>query len=142
MKRQEWLLLAISESTEGLTPVQIQKTLFLLGKERGSLVGSGFYKFKPFNYGPFDVQVYRDADELAAQGLVVILNGGTEAVRRYQVTPAGHRAAAELAQGASPDAVEYLKRVVSWVERQSFRGLVEAIYRRYPEQRANSVFAS
>jgi hypothetical protein len=55
-----------------MTPVQIQKAMFLIGMEAKQFVEPGFYKFVPYNYGPFDANVYHDLDELVAKGLVAV----------------------------------------------------------------------
>lgn len=46
------------------TPVQVQKTMFLMRQEAPALVGSGFYEFEAYNYGPFNAQIYNDLESL------------------------------------------------------------------------------
>ena len=61
LTRQDWLLLALSKSPGGaMSPVQIQKAMFLFGQEAGDTVGTDFYSFQPYDYGPFDSAVYED----------------------------------------------------------------------------------
>ena len=73
MEKRDWLLLALAAAkTKGLTPVQIQKSLFLFGENMSGIGGSRFYKFVPYNYGPFDKRIYSDAEALETEGLVVI----------------------------------------------------------------------
>src|SRR5437773_8648050 len=67
MSRRDWLLVALTEAGDrGLSPVQIQKTMFLFknGTDR-VLDEDQFYDFRPYNYGPFDSQIYRDLEDLA-----------------------------------------------------------------------------
>jgi hypothetical protein len=138
LKREEWALLAIAAAKgERLQPVQLQKVLFLLGKELPGAVGKDYYHFTPYNYGPFDSQAYADAEALAAEGLVSIERPCRWA--EYAATPAGLRRATELATDNHP-AWAYLQRVVEWARGLSFKALVRAIYAAYPEFRANSVF--
>jgi len=48
--RQEWLLIALAHRRgEPMTPVQIQKAMFLMDAEAKHFVGPGFYKFVPYN---------------------------------------------------------------------------------------------
>ena len=48
LTRQDWLLLTLSRSPDGaMSPVQIQKALFLFGQEVGGSVGTRFYSFVP-----------------------------------------------------------------------------------------------
>ena len=73
MTRQDWLLLVLAADGKTFSPLQLQKSLFLVGYDLAKLVGSDFYTFRPFDYGPFDATVYRDGrPEQAAQGLVTI----------------------------------------------------------------------
>lgn len=142
LKREDWTLLTLA-AAEGqtLTPVQLQKCLFLLGKAKPEAVGNHFYNFTPYNYGPFDRQVYIDADRLAAEGLATITGGSSSTGRwnEYAITPAGMTRVRDLQPKAGP-AWDYVRRVVEWARQLTFQQLVRAIYARYPEFRVNSVF--
>src|SRR5258707_9223608 len=73
MERPDWTLLATKFANQsGLSPVQLQKALFLLGKEMPKSVGDDYYHFVPHNYGPFAKDIYSDADALAREGLIAI----------------------------------------------------------------------
>ncbi|MGC9971907.1 MAG: hypothetical protein ABSE56_15100 [Bryobacteraceae bacterium] len=140
MRRSDWTLCAIGLAGDrGLSPVQLQKTLFLLGEERAEEVGPDFYQFIPYNYGPFDASVYHDASSLADEGFVSI-SCSVRGFNIYSITPKGARHAEETQRFAHPRAIEYLKRVVDWAQGLSFSQLVRAIYAKYPEYRENSVF--
>lgn len=141
MKRQDWTLLAISFANgRGLSAVQLQKVLFLLERGVPKEIGKPFYKFVPYNYGPFDSAVYKDADRLALQNLVNISKPtGRYAV--YKVTPEGATLARQLEDEAPPRALKHLRNVITWVQELSFAELVRAIYTRYPDMKANSVFS-
>jgi hypothetical protein len=140
IETKQWLLLALRASRGGLTAVQLQKALFLLGERRSDAVGKGFYRFEPYNYGPFCRQVYSDADMLAGFGYIEIDESRGRALRRYRLTPAGVHAADQLAAQAPQGGLKYLADVVDWVQSLSFNQLVRAVYQAYPEMRANSVF--
>ena len=74
MQKEDFLLMVVaSGKDEPLTPVQLQKSLFLIGEHKDgfSEVPQSFYDFRPYHYGPFDIRVYQDADVLAEQGLVL-----------------------------------------------------------------------
>ena len=142
VRRQDWTLLAVAAADgDWLTPVQLQKVLFLLGDRQAAIVGSDFYRFRPYNYGPFSADVYKDAEALAAVGLLEI---EVEAPRRawalYRATPEGLRQARNVAAAVSPASVEYLRRLVEWARSLSFHQLVSAVYSAYPHQRARSIF--
>lgn len=139
---KEWTLLAIS-SAKGrpLSPVQLQKTLFLLEKNWSGDLGE-YYSFRPYNYGPFDASIYRDAEALAEMGLIAINRLPGRAWSEYAVTPAGLKFAEELQKQAPKSAVDFLERVVDWVLKLKFEELIKVIYKHYPEFRINSVFRS
>jgi len=138
--RKDWTLLAIRAARRGgLSPVQLQKTLFLLGKEIPEQVGTQFYNFKPYNYGPFDQAVYADADRLSAEGYVDIVQRSGESWKTYTITRDGEIKASYLDLEAG-EVRSYVDQLVEWVQQQNFQQLVRAIYAKYPEMRANSVF--
>ncbi len=70
MKRRDWNLLAIASAEQPMTPVQLQKSLFLIGEQLKDEVGDDYYEFRPYHYGPFDRAVYEDASDLVRAGLV------------------------------------------------------------------------
>jgi hypothetical protein len=140
VERHDWTLLAISLAKgRGLSPVQLQKILFLLWKSVPSDIGTDFYTFEPYNYGPFDRTIYSDAEYLSMFGLVNISNTGS-GYSEYAVTPAGQTRAEMIRACAPPRALAYLEQAVQWAQSLSFSSLVRAIYNKYPEYRVNSVF--
>ena len=140
MKRTDWTLMALNAAgPDGLSPVQLQKTLFILSKQLPDAVGDSFYNFVPYNYGPFDRAVYEDAEELARGGQIEITQRDGENWNRYVITREGE---VDISRAVYEhrDAADYLERLVKWVQEQTFQGLVSAVYAKYPEMRANSVF--
>lgn len=142
LKKKDWTLLAISAvDGEPLTPVQLQKSLFLLGEKKAVDVGKGFYDFEPYDYGPFDVTVYKDAEQLEREGLVRIdREEPGRSWAEYAPTRNGLQHAKELRKQAPTGAVRYLKTAVEWTQSLTFQQLVSAIYEAFPEQQENSVF--
>jgi len=136
-----WVILALrAAGKRGLTAVQLQKSLFLLGQRRAADVGKGFYRFEPYDYGPFDATVYADAETLVNEGWIVVDHSQGHSLRRYLLTANGKADAEVLSHTAPPGAVEYLDKVVPWAQSLTFSQLVRAIYDAYPHMRANSVF--
>lgn len=140
MKRRDWTLLTIAAASRPVSPVQLQKSLFLLGQNLPKVVGSDFYSFTPYNYGPFDAAVYQDAEELERNGLLLEARVPGGWWREYSPTREGLRAAAALEREAPAGALKYLAQVVGWAQSLSFQQLVRAIYKQYPSFKANSVF--
>ena len=112
----------------------------MLGKHLLEELGEDFYEFRAYDYGPFCVDIYRDADSLRVDGLIqpqeVFGRGWVE----YEVTSAGAKAAEALIREAPQRAVDHLSAIVAWARRLSFPALVREVYRLFPEYRVNSVF--
>jgi len=139
--RSWWLLLALRAAGEqGLTPVQLQKALFVLGARRPQDVAEDFYSFQAYHYGPFDAAVYWDADILASDSLLFIDESKGRSLRTYRLTPEGAALADQVKARVSQQGVLYLEQVVEWALRLSFDQLIRSIYQAFPEMRANSVF--
>ena len=101
MTRQDWLLLVLAAAGgKPLSPLQLQKSLFLVGYDLAKLVGADFYTFRPFDYGPFDATVYQDAEEQAAQGLVTIRSHPVTK-REFSLTHDGGNPGAGVGAGAA-----------------------------------------
>jgi len=141
--RKEWTLLVIAAAEgEPLQPVQLQKALFLLAENLtdAQRQTDGFYDFQPYDFGPFAQAIYADADELGAEGLILIAQPHARAYREYIATVPGLKQAAMIRDQLAPAVAEYLSRVVTWARRLSFDQLVRAIYKKYPKMQVNSIF--
>jgi uncharacterized protein len=140
MQRRDWNLLVLAAAEgQALSPVQFQKALFLISRNLPGEVGENFYDFQPYNYGPFDADVYNDALSLVPEQLAAVSKspqGWTE----YSATPNGLARAKQIAEALDPKVSSYVERLVKWVRSQSFPALVRAIYHKYPEMKVNSVF--
>ena len=142
LTRQDWLLLALSKSPDGrMSPVQIQKALFLFGQEAGDLIGTKFYSFKPYDYGPFDAAIYDDLrrmkNERSRRGGMEIR---PETGRTTMITEAGQNVASGLEKDGESRLTEFLGRIVEWVKARSFSDLLRSVYAAYPDFAVNSVF--
>ncbi|MFL6262195.1 MAG: hypothetical protein ACJ76Y_21070 [Thermoanaerobaculia bacterium] len=122
------------------TPVQVQKLLFLIDRNLASLIGGPKFNFQPLHYGPFDVEVYSTLQDLAKRGLVEITRSSQGNWSEYRLTPRGQSTAKDVLSRLDPRAQNYLERASDFVRNLSFIDLVSAIYKSYPEMRANSVF--
>jgi len=119
-----------------LTPVQVQKLFFILDKKAGEQLGGPHFDFQPYNYGPFDPTVYHEIDELASRGLAFVDGPGTS--RRYGISAAGMGRGNDLL--SKLPAVDYVRQVAEYVRSSSFAQLVSAVYKEWPEMKANSIF--
>lgn len=139
MDRKEIVLTAMAPAGGAQhSPVQMQKLLFLIDHNAADLLGGPFFNFAPYHYGPFDKTVYEVLEELESEGYVDTTPERTW--KNYRLTVAGQEEA-DKQFFALPERVRnYLRRTSEFVRGLSFTQLVSAIYRAYPETRANSVF--
>jgi hypothetical protein len=133
------VVLSLADGDGTFTPVQIQKAMFL-ATDRAADAFMSPYEFQPYDYGPFDRQVYLDIEDLERLGLAQINQPPGSRWKTYAVTAAGKAAAAELINSLTAAQLELLKKIVTLVRSLSFNDLVSAIYRAYPDMKARSVF--
>ncbi len=142
VKRQD-IALAMLAAADGrpYTPAQIQKALFLLDQNTPDVISEGpRYNFIPYDYGPFDANVYSDIDGLAKSGEVVVAQSGIGRWNTFSASDQGLvRGKLILTQVSHRDR-KYITDVSEWVRAQSFSGLVKSIYNAYPQMKVNSIF--
>ncbi|QNK03486.1 hypothetical protein [Dyella telluris] len=139
MNQQQLLLAALaSGSHDDFSPVQLQKLMFLIDRNIGPAIGGPFFKFAPYDYGPFDVGVYHAFGALEMMGLAESFGSGKE--RRYRVNESGRAMAVDVLNRIHPEYSKYIAEVAHFVQRLSFTALVSSIYKSYPEMKVNSVF--
>ncbi len=141
MERKDITLLVIeSAGDEGLSPIQIQKSIFLIGESHLPELPSDFYEFYPYNYGPFCEEVYHDADALVEERMVFNIPIAGQSWSKYVVTPKGQTRSEEIKKENNIGLVAYISETVQWVNSLTFSELLRAIYAKYPGYSENSVF--
>lgn len=139
MNRRELVLAALAAGDgERHNPVQVQKMFFLIDRKIPEEVDGPHFDFRPYNYGPFDRNVYEELEAAARDGLVRIIPRGTWS--EYELTDEGLEAGREALGELSERAGKYLRAVSEFVRALSFDELVSVIYKNFPEMRENSVF--
>ena len=141
MNRNTFVLASMSAATaHPLTPVQVQKLFFILDDTVAASVGGPYFQFLPYDYGPFDKDVYISLTELMAEGLIEVLGPEWHTSRAYKLTEAGRqRGGAEFAR--LPQAIQgYISDLLRWIQSLTFSQLVSSIYEAYPNMKINSVF--
>ena len=118
-------------------PVRVQKLFFLIDREISEFIGGPYFHFKPSHYGPFDIAVYEDLDELAEQGKINIDTTGR--YNRYSLTDSGHARGAAVLSALPEPAARYMEDVAKWVRYVPLKHLLSAIYRQYPDMAVNNV---
>src|SRR5438477_7187511 len=91
LQREEITLVVLSlAGGAAFTPVQIQKAMFLASdKVPDAFDPDSRYDFQPYDYGPFDQQVYSDVEELKRRGLAQIDQQPGTRWRTYAATQRG-----------------------------------------------------
>jgi hypothetical protein len=133
MTRRE-LLLAVLASGKGrpFNPVQIQKAVFPIVENLPHLVHSGpGYNFQPYNCGPFDRDVYVEAESLEAEGSAIIAAAANGRWRTYAASAEGVRRGEMILERLSSKSRRYIESVAEWAQAQSFGSLVKSIYDAY-----------
>lgn len=138
--RDVTLLVVAAAGDTGLTPVQLMKSMFLVGQCSLSDLPSNYYRFFAYNYGPFHPDVYRDVEVLVNEGSVYEIREAGQNWSKYIIAPPGLRSAEGLKRQIAREFSDYINEVVSWVKSLTFNQLLQAIYVEYPDMRENSVF--
>jgi len=130
-------LSAASSSDQEYDSVQVQKLLFLIDKKIGNQIGGPYFHFIPYNYGPFDKEIYSKIAELSTDTQVSI-NKNRDIT--YKLTAKGKENGDKLMQVLSKEIQTFIKNLNTFVTELSFSDLIAAIYKEYPEMRKNSIF--
>ncbi len=140
MSGKDLLLLTVQRfSSQGATPVQIQKATFLMQQNFPHLIKNK-YKFVPYNYGPFDAKIYKDLQGLVNFHLLGKKSSNNMAWRRYVVTDSGVQASLKVSETVDKDVLNYLDTLVKWMKDLTFEELVSSIYKQYPAYKMQSIF--
>jgi uncharacterized protein YwgA len=139
---KDLVLAAMSPAAQGgFSPVQVQKLFFLIDRKLGVETGGPHFRFRAYDYGPFDPGVYAVLEELERDGLVEVWNRWGRAERRYQLTAAGCERGAAALRSLGDGPRDLMARLVEFVRAASFHELVSAIYKAYPDMKGGSVFS-
>ena len=141
MDRKSVVLAALAPAVGGAhSPVQVQKLLFLIDREIPKFVGGPLFDFQPYDYGPFDREVYAVLEELTRSGMVEVQAAPGLRWRRYRLTDAGQQEGDKALASLDRRASDYVKKLSKVVRSLSFEDLVSAVYKAYPDMKVNSVF--
>ena len=140
MENKDVVLLLVDAIGEVVTPVQLQKSVFLVSSESLDGIPSPLYNFKPYHYGPFDSDVYRDAESLHRDGLVLRVSSREGAWTDTTIMRPGWELAKQLRTQLPAQSCERIDSIASLVREKSFPELVKYIYENFPDYQENSVF--
>jgi len=120
--------------------VHVQKLFFLIDKRLAKESGVEYFNFQAYDYGPYDKEVYGVLNSLWYEGYIEIDHSNGSTRRIYRLTDKGQERGADLYRTLKTEVQTSIKTLVDFVRSLSFAQLVSAIYRAYPEMKANSVF--
>ena len=141
MDREQIILACLAPGRDCLyEPVQLQKLLFVFQRKAPTAFGDSSFNFYSYDYGPFDPGVYNSVESLARKGLVQILGKPFDRKRFYKLTEAGIEEGNKLLESFDEPCKAFIIKLSNWVRSLTFAQLVGAIYKAFPEMRANSVF--
>lgn len=133
--RTDWLLRFIA-GTEGydgwVDRIRIMKGMFLFQAEAPRPPEID-YTFRPYDYGPFTPEIYRDLEALVEKSYVVESPAG----RSYRATQQGRDYLSGLLFPAQP--LEALIELRVEITDLSFRKLLKRVYSAHPESARRSV---
>jgi len=136
----EDLVLAIAAGADGpydLDPIRLMKACFLVS-QRGRPAWKVAFRFRPYDYGPFDRGVYAARDALLAHGLLQADSNGRR-YPSYSLTEAGRARAAELKDVLGDDGLSWLARIGRYVTSKTFSRLLDEVYAAYPDFAVKSI---
>lgn len=141
--RQKILLLVFQnlKNNKKLDPIQIQKAIFLIEKE--CIENKNFAKtfnFVPYNYGPFDKDIYNDLQTLIQKNFVASEWNGN--IKQYKTTEdtALFDYSNELVTHYGETFIDNVKNITDFVSNLSFDELLNWLYNKYPEMAEKTVY--
>ncbi|MGB2694860.1 MAG: hypothetical protein WBD55_06680 [Dehalococcoidia bacterium] len=140
LSRDDWLLLfiGIPGGKFYTDQIRVMKGMFLLDKE-GPQELRDLYDFRPYDYGPFDTQVYRDLDRLEALGLIEVSQIVGTNRQVYGLTAKGEERMKQVLDEAPQHVVEALRQIKELVTSRHFTSLLQYVYKKYPAYAARTV---
>jgi|HubBroStandDraft_1064217.scaffolds.fasta_scaffold46165_2 hypothetical protein len=141
MDRSDFVLAVLTTAGGSvLTPVQVQKLFFVLDRRIPEAIQGPRFNFTPYDYGPFDADVYREIEGLADRGLGEVIRSGPFSMKTFRLTPEGQSKGEGLFKTFDSRSREFISNVSTFVRTRSFKDLVSAIYKAFPDMKVNSVF--
>lgn len=120
---------------EVVTPVQIMKGLFLLGKR---LKVKRFYEFEPYLYGPCSFEIYSGLEDLSRGNLIDSVDTPFS-WKCYRATKKGREKAKTIIEKMGKEDLKELEKIKKEVLEKNFLQLLKYIYTNYPMYAKNSI---
>ena len=115
------------------------ETLFLLDRTGvGDHYSCPQFDFKPYDFGPFDAEVYKELERLSNADLVEISYDRT-GLKHFRLTAAGQQSANEVFAQLDERSQVLVTKVSDRVRKQTFTSLISTFFRLYPDKAVGSV---
>lgn len=137
--REKWIILDLYSLGTINGRTRFMKLLFLQYNESRMIVRDLFYKFEPWDYGPFSKQVYEDGEELKHDGLLTIKQHtyNTNGLRQrtlwiHSLTEKGADVAQKLLKKLPPDTENTIRGMLKRFNEMALFELLRYVYDKYP----------
>jgi len=141
MNRNDFVLAVFASSNNAIySPVQIQKLFFLIEKKIPEISENNYFNFTPYNYGPFDPNIYDVISELiSTEDLEMIIDINSKIIK-YNTTKKGQIRGEHILHSLGEKVADKIRILSEFVRKLSFSELVSAIYKEYPDMKKYSIF--
>ena len=141
MNRNDFVLAVFASSNNAIySPVQIQKLFFLIEKKIPELSENNYFNFTPYNYGPFDPNIYDVISELISSEDLEMISDINSRIMKYNTTKKGQIRGEHILQSLDEKVADKIRILSEFVRKLSFSELVSAIYKEYPDMKKYSIF--
>lgn len=141
MSSNDFVLAVFASSNNAIhSPVQIQKLFFLIEKKIPELSENNYFNFTPYNYGPFDPEIYEVISELISSEDLEIINDINSKIIKYRTTKEGQIRGENILKSFTVKVIDKIKILSEFVRNLTFFELVSAIYKEYPDMKKYSIF--
>jgi len=133
----DWILLFLNAMP--LDRIHLMKALFLFWYRTGRQI-EGFFRFKPYMYGPCSFDLYDELRASQQSHLVAQASHIPAKYARFHITDLGRKKAEEAESKTSASHRKLIKDIVNEVSNCGFKDLLQNVYTEAPEFTSNSVF--
>jgi len=137
------LLLSFGEG-KPFSANQLDIGMFLVDQKLGDKYLNNRYNFRPEKYGPYDIVVNIEVEELVQDGSVKRTErrkGYKGFLAFYRIKPAGVRESEKILERTPPKAAEQIKKIAEFVLSKDDLDLIYYIAKNYPEMGKYTPFA-
>lgn len=133
----DWILLFLNAMP--LDRIHLMKALFLFWYRTGRRI-EGFFKFKPYMYGPCSFDLYDELRSSQRDHLIAQASHIPAKYARFHITDLGRKMVEEAESKISASEQNLIREIANEVSNCGFRDLLQKVYTEAPDFASNSVF--